>query len=83
MSVSNIEAFAHPRTIEEAFAALGDDARPISGGTDVMLRNPKSSTTLVDLMGLPMAEITQSDTGFSIGANATLTAMAEHPEAIL
>jgi len=39
-----------------------------------MLRNPDSSTTLVDLMGVPMAEITQSD-----GANATLTAMAEHP----
>jgi len=79
LSVSNIEAFAHPRTIEEAFIALGDNARPISGGTDVMLRNPDSSTILVDLMGVPMAEITKSDTGFSIGANATLTAMAEHP----
>ena len=79
MSLTNINAFVHPSTIEEAFAALGDDARPISGGTDVMLRNPKSTTTLVDLMNLPIAEITQSGTGFSVGANATLTAMAEHP----
>lgn len=77
MSVTNINAFVHPTTIEEAFAALGSDSRPISGGTDVMLRNP-TTTTLVDLMAIPMAEITQSDTGFSIGANATLTAMAEH-----
>ncbi len=79
MSLTNIEAFVHPRTIEEAFAALGDHARPISGGTDVMLRNPKSSTVLVDLMGLPLADIAHSDTGFSVGANVTLTTMAEHP----
>ncbi|MFH2072858.1 MAG: FAD binding domain-containing protein [Actinomycetota bacterium] len=78
MSLTNIETFVHPRTVEEAFAALGDHATPISGGTDVMLRNPKSSTTLVDLMALPLADITESATGFSIGANATLTAMAEH-----
>ena len=78
MSVTNIEALVHPATVEEAFEALGDHSRPISGGTDVMLRNP-TTTTLVDLMGLPMANISDSDDGFHIGANATLTAMAEHP----
>ncbi len=79
MSVSNIEALVHPTTIEEAFAALGDDALPIAGGTDVMLHNRKRPTTLVDLMGLPLADITRSDDGFTVGANATLTAMLEHP----
>ncbi len=79
MSVSNIEALVRPTTIEEAFAALGDDALPIAGGTDVMLQNRKRPTTLVDLMNLPLADITQSDTGFTVGANATLTAMLEHP----
>ena len=79
MSVTNIETLVQPGTIEEAFAALGGGARPISGGTDVMLRNPESTTTLVDLMGIPMAEITETADGFTVGANATLTAMAEHP----
>jgi CO/xanthine dehydrogenase FAD-binding subunit len=79
LSVSNIEALVHPTTIEEAFAALGDDALPIAGGTDVMLHNRKRPTTLVDLMGLPLADITRSDDGFTVGANATLTAMLEHP----
>jgi len=79
LSVLNIEALVHPTTIEEAFAALGDDALPISGGTDVMLHNKKRATTLVDLMDLPIADITQSDDGFTVGANATLTAMLEHP----
>ena len=36
------------------------------------------NTTLVDLMAIPMADITETDEGFSVGANATLTAMAEH-----
>lgn len=79
MSVSNIEALVRPTTIEEAFAALGDDALPIAGGTDVMLHDRKRPTTLVDLMDLPLADITQSDDGFTVGANATLTAMLEHP----
>ena len=79
MSVSNIEALVHPTTIEEAFAALGDNALPIAGGTDVMLHKNRQATTLVDLMDLPIADITQSDDGFTVGANATLTAMLEHP----
>jgi len=78
LSVTNIEALVHPETVEEAFAALGDDAIPIAGGTDVMLNNHKPSTTLVDLMGLPLSDITRSEDGFSVGANATLTAMLEH-----
>ncbi|MCB2224023.1 MAG: FAD binding domain-containing protein [Actinobacteria bacterium] len=80
MSLTNIETFVRPETVEEAFAALGEHARPISGGTDVMLRNPTAATTLVDLMGLPLGEITESPGGgFTVGANATLTAMADHP----
>lgn len=78
MSLTNIEAFLHPKTVEEAFAALGEHSRPVSGGTDVMLRNP-AATVLVDLMGLPLAAITASADGFHVGANATLTAVAEHP----
>jgi carbon-monoxide dehydrogenase medium subunit len=79
LSVSNIEAFVRPATIEEAFAALGDGSRPVAGGTDVMLRNPREVTTLVDLMSLPLAGITETAAGFSVGANVTLTAMLENP----
>jgi len=79
LSVENIERFVRPATIEEALAALGDHAQPIAGGTDVMLRKSGSATTLVDLMDLPLGEITEGEDGFAVGANTTLTAMIEHP----
>lgn len=78
MSLPHLESFVNPGSIEEAYAALGPHSRPVSGGTDVMLRTPDGCTTLVDLMGLPLAEITAEAGGFRVGANATLSAVLEH-----
>jgi CO/xanthine dehydrogenase FAD-binding subunit len=79
LSVTTIENIVQPETIEEALAALGDGARPIGGGTDVMLHAPPGTTTLVDLAALGLADIEETPNGFAIGAMATLTDMEEHP----
>lgn len=79
MSVTTIESILRPDTIEDALAAVGASARPIAGGTDVMLHPPPGTTTLVDLAGAVSGEITASRDGFVVGAMSTLTAMLEHP----
>jgi CO/xanthine dehydrogenase FAD-binding subunit len=78
MSVTGIETYLRPQTLDEALAALGEGAVAVAGGTNVMLHQKPGVTTLVDLTGLPLAYIRDED-GFAVGANTTLTAMLEHP----
>lgn len=78
MSVTGIETYLRPETLDEALAALGEGAVAVAGGTNVMLHPRPGITTLVDLTGLPLAYVRDED-GFAIGATTTLTAMLEHP----
>ncbi len=79
MSVHTIEQHVRPVSIEEAHAALGPRSRPLGGGTDLMLHAPPEVTTLVDLGGLSLDAIAESNGGFQIGAMVTLTEIMEHP----
>ena len=78
MSVTGIETYLRPQTLDEALTALGEGAVALAGGTNIMLNSRPGTTTLVDLTGLPLAYVRDED-GFTIGATTTLTAMLEHP----
>ncbi len=58
-------------------AALRAGARPVSGGTDLILHPPTAPTDLIDLTGLPLAGVTPYAGGVRIGATTTLTAMLQ------
>ncbi len=79
MSVHTIEQHVRPASIEEAFAALGPGSRPLGGGTDLMLHAPPEVTTLIDLGGLSLDAVEDTDGGYRVGAMVTLTEMMEHP----
>lgn len=78
-----------PTTIDEALAALrsnGGTARPLAGGTDLVIQMKESATrfpypsSIVNLMRVPeLAGIDYNETaGLRIGATATMTDVAEH-----
>jgi len=79
VSLKGVSDYLRPRTVEEAFAALGASSRPLGGGTALILHSPPGLSTLVDLRDLPLDYIRTGD-GFRIGATTTLTAMEEHPD---
>ena len=60
-------------------AAVHAGARPVSGGTDLILHPPDRPTDLVDLTRLPLAGVTSYAGGVRVGANTTLTEMLQHP----
>lgn len=80
VSSASVAGFIRPDDLETALAAISDGAVPVSGGTDVMLRRATEPVTLVDLMVLPLAGISGDGRGWTVGANATLTEVLEHPE---
>lgn len=77
MSLAGITTYLRPPTLSEAYAALGEGAIPVSGGTDAILHAPSGTTTLVDLTGLPLRYI-RHEGGFAVGATTTLTEILEH-----
>jgi CO/xanthine dehydrogenase FAD-binding subunit len=78
VSLTGIVEYLRPHTVEQAFGAIGPAARPLAGGTDLILHAPRGVTTLIDLHSLPLDYIRQGD-GFRIGANTLLAALEEHP----
>lgn len=58
-------------------AAVRAGARPVSGGTDLILHPPAEPIELVDLTGLPLSGVSPYAGGVRIGATTTLTAMLE------
>jgi len=79
VSLTGVVEYLRPHAVEQAFAALGPAARPVAGGTDLILHAPASVTTLIDLNELPLDFIRHGD-GHRIGANTLLAAIEEHPE---
>jgi CO/xanthine dehydrogenase FAD-binding subunit len=81
--------YAAPTTIDEALAALrsnGGTARPLAGGTDLVIQMKESATrfpypsSVVNLMRVPELAGIEFDEnqGLRIGATATMTDIAEH-----
>ena len=79
-----IDEVVRPQTIDEALAALAEhpEARPIAGGTDlvVQLRDGRvTAPRVVDLGGLGLAGIRETAAGVEIGATTTMDEIARHP----
>ena len=81
--------YASPTTLDEALSALrsnGGTARPLAGGTDLVIQMKEAATrfpypsSLVNLVRVPeLAGITFSEAeGLRIGATATMTDIAGH-----
>ncbi|MDQ2095905.1 FAD binding domain-containing protein [Rhodalgimonas zhirmunskyi] len=76
--------FSSPETIEEAAALLAADAeaRPLAGGTDLLVRlraRQIAPSAIVDLKRIPeLREITEESGGWRIGAAVPSAQMNEH-----
>ncbi|GBD84248.1 nicotinate dehydrogenase FAD-subunit [bacterium BMS3Abin02] len=74
--------YLRPESVEEAFRTLqelGENARLVGGGTDLIVHPPADVTTLVDLSHTGLGRIDADDTGFHIGASTTLTDVLDYP----
>ena len=76
-----IEATTSPRTLSEAYGALGPDAAPMGGGTDLLvqrrqgLADPIRIVWLGEIADLGVVQ-TADDGAIEIGANVTLARLA-------
>jgi len=77
--MTRLEGFAYPRSVEEALAILAEspgDARPIAGGTELVLRVERGARVLVDLSRAGLDGIVLEADTLRLGATATLDAVA-------
>ena len=77
-----IREYLRPATVDQALTWLNQEAgraRIVGGGTDLALHPAPETTTLIDLARTGLGEISAADGTITIGATATLTAVAEHP----
>jgi len=76
--------FASPTTIDEALAALAEGARPIAGGSDLMVGARQGKAPLPEfVVGIDridaLREITVDTDGISIGALVSHAVLEQHP----
>jgi carbon-monoxide dehydrogenase medium subunit len=78
--------YLEPRNVHEAVALLaehGERARPIAGGTDILVQmkmERREPAYLVSLARIPaLRRIAEAD-GLELGATATIRAVARHPD---
>ncbi len=77
-----------PKELKECLELLsGEGARPIAGGTDLIIKMERTGErpdVLVDLSYLPLHDVTLTETGgheeLRIGALATISQLLEHPD---
>lgn len=79
-----VQRVMRPQSLAEALVLLGEaeGARPIAGGTDLMVQlrdGRRRAETLVDLGELDLSGIRELDLGVEIGAGTTMDAIARHP----
>jgi CO/xanthine dehydrogenase FAD-binding subunit len=79
-----VSSVMRPATVEEAVRALAADphARPIAGGTDLMVQmrdGRRRVATLVDITSLGLAGITETGSGLEIGACTPMDVIAADP----
>lgn len=84
MTISEIEHYHRPATIEAALALLragGERAAPLAGGTDLVGTPPRRITTVVDLVDLGLDQVTTGEDGaLLLGATVTLETLVSHPD---
>lgn len=76
-----VKAFIRPASLREAleFMAANPDARPLAGGTDLVVQlrgRPDNNQTLVDLRACALDSITRRDNGVEIGAYTPMASVA-------
>lgn len=74
-----LEGFAHPRSVEEALAALAGapgEARPIAGGTALVPSGDRRARVLVDLSRAGLDTVVLEGQTLRLGATASLDAVA-------
>jgi CO/xanthine dehydrogenase FAD-binding subunit len=77
--MNDLEQFAHPRSVEEALALLAagrDQARPLAGGTGLVLAGGPRARVLVDLSRAGLDAISLAAGELRLGAMATIQATA-------
>ncbi|MFC2078086.1 FAD binding domain-containing protein, partial [Candidatus Bipolaricaulota bacterium] len=80
MALHQIQSMIRPSTLKEAWKAkgeLGESARFVGGGIDVVLYAPSPVTTLIDLAGLGLSGVQKDASGLVIGGTATMTEALE------
>lgn len=63
----------------ELMSRYGKDARIIAGGTDLLVNRPKDIKVLIDIKGLKLNYIKESNIGISIGATTPLNTLYYAP----
>jgi carbon-monoxide dehydrogenase medium subunit len=74
--------YCRPRDLAEALAVFerfGPGARVIAGGTDLLVQKPKGIECLLDISGLELAYIRESEGFLCIGAATRVSALTDHP----
>jgi CO/xanthine dehydrogenase FAD-binding subunit len=79
-----IRSLLRPRTLPEALALLGSqrDVRVVAGGTDLVVQlrdGRRTADTVLDISGLDLAGIKESERSLVIGAGTTMAAIAADP----
>lgn len=77
--MTKLEGFAHPRSVEEALAALAGapgEARPIAGGTALVPMADRRARVLVDLSRAGLDTVALEGDTLRLGATASLDAVA-------
>lgn len=76
-----LKAFYQPRTFAEAQMLLkehGDHARPLAGGTSLVLSKSSRLEVLVDLRNVGLDHLEEQDDGLHIGPMVTCTALRQY-----
>ena len=82
MTVTSVQTYQRPSSIEEAWRLLnegGKSAKLVGGGVDVALFAPPEIITLIDLADLPNRSIEMRNGELVMGAGMTLTELLESP----
>lgn len=77
--MTKLEGFAHPRSVEEALAALAGapgEARPIAGGTALVPMADRRARVLVDLSRAGLDTVALEGDTLRLGATASLDAVS-------
>ena len=74
-----IQNYVRPRSLEEAWELNQNKRSRILGGMLWLRLGNPSIGTAIDLGGLGLDRIEETETEFSIGAMATLRALEQHP----
>lgn len=76
------ELYYRPQSVSETIEILlwlGRDARIIAGGTDLLVNRPEDIKALIDINGLDLSYIRESDHGICIGAVTCLNKLYNLP----